>query len=185
MNKIEDNDVVLEFKDRVLTLKLKDFGTELDTEYLLQVDYNNIMGDIITFPVIFNRIAIIKAEIDSLYEEAKLAFDIFAATKEEAIRKKMTHTVEGPKDTQKIVKPTEGQIANTLRMDVQYREEKMKVISVLKQMKIVDGLYWAAKSKDKKLDTVSAKIKPEEFEKEILEGEINSVLIRNRKSLFN
>lgn len=185
MSKEFSNDVILELKDRVLTLTLKDFGDTLDTEYLLQVDYNNIMGDIITFPVIFNRIAIIKAEIDALYEEAKLGFDIFAATKEEAIRKQMTHTVEGPKGAEKIVKPTEGQIANTLKMDVQYREEKMKVISVLKQMKIIDGLYWSAKSKDKKLDAVSAKIKPEDMEKEILEGEINSVLIRSRKSLFN
>jgi hypothetical protein len=71
-----------------------------------------------------------------------------------------------------------------IRRDPGYKAKKMEEFKVKRMADTIDGLYWSAKSKDKKLDNISTKIKPEEFEKEILEGEINSVIIKSMKNRF-
>ena len=54
----------------------------------------------------------------------------------------------------------------------------MEVIRLQKQRDIINSLYWAVKSKDDKLNRLTDKIRPEEFEKEIVESEINGIIIR-------
>ena len=52
---------IIKLGKKTLTLEIRDFGSsEIDIEDLLQVDMNNILADIITFPVIFNRLSNIK-----------------------------------------------------------------------------------------------------------------------------
>lgn len=167
--------VVIQFKTKVVTLEIKDFQGVVNTEELLQVDYNNILGDIITFPVIFNRVAHLKAEVDSLLREVQLDFKIFEAQKYEEHKKSILGSGE---------KATEATIDAAITRDPQYKIKKMELFKVQKQVDIIDGLYWSAKSKGKMLEAISMKIKPEEFEGEILEGTINDVMLKVHKPLF-
>jgi len=168
---------IIELGKKILTLEIKDFGSsEIAIEDLLQIDMNAPMYDIITFPVIFNRIANIKAEIDDLLRKVQLDFTIFEAQLYEKHKKLLIGLGE---------KATENSIDMAVTRDPQYKIKKENVFKVQKQADIVDGLYWSAKSKDQKLNAISAKLKPEEFEKEILEGTINSVLIKSSKNLFS
>jgi flavin-binding protein dodecin len=161
---------------KTLTLQIRDFGSsDIDIEDLLQIDMNNIMLDIITFPVIFNRIANIKAEIDDLLRSIQYDMSAFEAQLYEQHKKALIGASE---------KATENAIDMAIKRDPKYKIKKYEVFEVQRNADIIDGLYWAAKSKDQKLNAISAKIKPEEFEKEILEGEINSVVIRSMKSTF-
>lgn len=172
----EKEKTIIHLKNKVLTLEIKDFGSsEIAIEDLLQVDMNNIVADIITFPVIFNRIANIKAEIDDLLREKQFDFSVFEAQLYEEHKKKLLKDGE---------KATETSIDMSIKRDPKYKVKKMSVFEVQRQADIVDGLYWSAKSKDKKLDNISAKIQPQEFEKDILEGTINSVMIRSHKNYF-
>lgn len=167
---------VIELGKKVLTLEIKDFGSsEIAIEDLLQIDMNNPISDIVTFPVIFNRIANIKAEIDDLLRKVQLDFTIFEAQLYEKHKKALIGLGE---------KATENAIDMAVTRDPQFKIKKENVFRVQKQADIVDGLYWSAKSKDQKLNAISAKLKPEEFEGEILEGMINSVMIRSSKNLF-
>jgi hypothetical protein len=84
----------------------------------------------------------------------------------------------------KLKYPTKDEVDDALIRDKRYKVKRDNLNRVLKEADIIDSLYWSAKSKDKKLDTMSAKLKPEDFEKEILEGTINSVLIRSHKNNF-
>lgn len=174
--KQEIEKTIIHLKTKTLTLEIKDFGSsEIDIEDLLQIDSNNILYDIITWPVIFNRISNIKAEIDNLLRETQFDFAAFEAQLYEQHKKYLIGLGE---------KATETAIDMAIKRDPTYKVKKFEVFAVQKQADIVDGLYWSAKSKDKKLEVISAKIKPEEFEKEILDGVINSVMIRSHKSQF-
>lgn len=171
----------IHLRNKTVSLLIKDFGdAPVDTEELLQVDMNNLIGDIITFPVLFNRISTIKAEMEDLLRETQLDFDIFEAQLRNEYRKSLiveTVTIKGSK----LEYPTEQEIKDAVSVDNRFKLRKMRLNNVKKEVDIVDGLYWSAKSKDKKLEVISAKIKPEDFEKEILEGTINSVMIRTYK----
>lgn len=167
---------VIELGKKILTLEIKDFGSsDIDIEQLLQIDINNPIADIVTFPVIFNRIANFKAEVDDLLRRVQFDFTIFEAQLYEKHKKLLIGLGE---------KATENAIDMAITRDPQYKIKKENVFKVQKEADIIDGLYWSAKSKDQKLNAISAKLKPEEFEKEILEGMINSVMIKSSKNLF-
>lgn len=177
-------DIVLQLKNKTLVLQIKDFGDlPIDTEDLLQVDYNNIIGDIITFPVIFNRIALLKAEVDNLVREVELDIDIYVAQKKEEFHKSLVRIEENSRSTKKVY-PTDTEVKDAVKRTQEYKVKMYELFKVKKEAGIIDGLYWSAKSKDKKLDNISAKVRPEEFESEILEGTINSVIIKSQKNLF-
>ncbi len=176
MKKQESETIIINLGDKTLTFNIKDFGSgAIDVEDLLQVDTNAVVADMATFPVIFNRLARFKAEVDSLLAEVKLDCSIFEAS----LFKKHKKAILAIGD-----KATEAAIDAEVKLDPEYKIKKKQVIDVQHQADIIDGLYWSAKSKDKKLDAISAKIKPEEFEGEILEGTINSVAIRVYKNQF-
>lgn len=176
--------------NKTIIFKTKEFDDEIDVDSLLQVDYYNIIGDLITFPVVFNRISILKAEADDLVDQVKLELDVMVAKKYNHYRLSLVHEEEiitstGKKtNVMKKIKPTEGTIESYINKDVEVVDKKQLLLECKKQAKIIDGLYWAAKSKDKKLEVISAKIKPEDFENEILEGEINTVIIKASKALI-
>lgn len=172
----QDGKVVINLRDKTLILDIKDFGSsDIQIEDLLQVDYANILGDIITFPVIFNRIANIKAEMDNFHREE--AFDLKAYEAQLYEEHKAAFISRGEK-------ATETALEMAIKRDPKYRVKQFNYLKVEKQANIVDGLYWSAKTKGKMLEAISMKIKPEDFEKEILTDTINSVSIVSQKNHF-
>lgn len=168
--------VVIQLNKKTLTLTILDFeGNNINAEELLQVDYSNILGDIITFPVIFNRIANIKAEVDSLLKDAEFDLKVFGA--QLFGEKKAVLVKEG-------TRPTEAAIDALVLTDSNFKLKKLSVINIERQASIVDGLYWSAKMKGKMLEAISAKVSPEEFEREIIEAAINGVIIKSHKTNF-
>lgn len=172
---IDQETRVVELRGKSYQIISQPFDAEIDTEDLLQVDYNNIIGDIITFPVLFNRISLLKAEIESIEAEVSLDTHIYVAQLTEECRKDFV---------KKGVKTSLQLIENTVMMTAEYRVKKMFLIDVKRQSKIIDGLYWAAKEKAKKLDVISAKLRPEEFEMELVDAVLNTVKIRQFESAF-
>lgn len=186
----DENVVKIQRGTKTYFLRIKDFSDSyIDTEQLLQVDTNALLEEIVTFPVIFNRIKFIKAEMDDLERRAKAELDVLEAEKAEHYRKSLvydeeTSTASG-KTTMKRIKPTEKQIDHYTTIDSEVRAKRNEYFEVKKQAAIVDGLSWAAQSKNQKLDAFSLKMTPEDFAKELLEGEWNSVEIRAVKNLIN
>ena len=45
----------------------------------------------------------------------------------------------------------------------------------------IDSLYWALQSKDRKLNNLVPKVTPEEFLDNLVEGEINTFIIKKEK----
>lgn len=179
----EQNQTVVEIGGKYYKLWIKDFDTEIYPEELLQVDWNNILGDLITFSVLFNRIGNLKAEMENEYNNAKMEFEIKKANLYEYYRKNLTKTETDTKGNEKVKKPTESEVENNVLLDKAYRQLKKKVINRKRDWDHIDALYWAAKSKDDKLNKITERISPNEFNKEILEGEINNVKIKQKKNV--
>src|SRR6478736_2767747 len=148
---MESEKTIITIGNKVLTLEIKDFGSsDIAIEDLLQVDMNAIMEDIITFPVIFNRISNLKAQMEDLLRETQLDFDIFEAGLRNKYRKPIYKDAEDAKGnkTKKLAYPSIGEVDDMVTLDPQYKVMKQNINSVKKQNDILDGLYWSAKSKD-------------------------------------
>jgi hypothetical protein len=172
--------IVLELPNKMVVLTLTAFDTDVDVDQLTNIQYHNIIGEILTFPVIMNRVGNLKADMESLVAEAKLDFQIFEAQTQEQKRKELTFIVDGPKGGTKVDKPTATEVENAVILTPEYRVKKKHLFSLQKNLGYVESLYWSAKDKSSKLDILSAKLKPEEFENEILAGTINGVMIQTQ-----
>lgn len=169
--------IVLDFPTKMVVLKIKNFDTDVDVDSIINTQHHNIIGEMLVIPVIFNRVGNLKADAEAILSEAKLDFDIFFAQKQEEMRKALTFDTTDAKGNPKVDKPTEGKIENAVMMTTEYRIKKKRIIDLKKNFDYVDSLYWAVKDKSAKLNFMSAKIKPEDFEKEIVEGTLHGIEI--------
>ena len=162
--------VQIPFKDKIAVLTIQNFEGDIDVESLVQIDYSNILGEILTFPVIFNRIANLKAEANNLMNQSKFDLEIFEAQLYEEHRLKMSAESEK--------KPTGKDLEAAVLRDTRFKIKKNSYIQAQKNFDYCDALYWSCQSKDTKLNKLIDRIKPGEFENDILEGTINGIMIR-------
>lgn len=158
--------------DKMLVMKITPFDTDIDVDDLLKIDYSNILGEILTFAVIFNRIAMLRADCQNIVNRGKTELEIFEAELSEAKRNDLTKLG---------AKVTVGEIDNAVKRDPSYIRKRKEYYEKVKNFDYVDALYWSAQSKSKLLEKMSDKLSPKEFEKEILEGTINGVMVKSVK----
>jgi hypothetical protein len=178
--KLAKEKITLEYPsmpDKIVVLELTAFDTDIDVDELTNIHYHNIIGEILTFPVVMNRVGNLRAEMEQIVAETKLDFDIFEAGMQEKMRKKLTETIETPKGP-KVDKPTKDEVENAVLLSPEYKVKKLHLFKMQRNLAYVEALYWSAQSKDSKLNRLSEKLKPEEFEKEILETSINGIIIK-------
>lgn len=147
----------------------------IDAEDILGIDIHNIIGELLTFPIAFNRVGVLKGEIENLYSRKKMETDITIANLNKKHKEKL---IEGGK------KHTLADVESEVMNDPEYKQAKLDLFSVKAQADMLDSFYWSCKSKDKKLDALSAKIKPEDYENEIMEGICNQVMIKLKENLI-
>lgn len=179
---------VLHIGDKVVILMTTDINNfEIDADEYMKIDYSNIIGEMLTFPVLMNRIGIIRAEAYNALAYQEFTLNIFRAQLSEDYRKnnvsrEKDHT--GKRD--KIIRPTKDEIENAVLGMSEYQDQYSDYLEAKKNYEIIDSLYWAAKSKDKKLDAMgrSPNVFPEEHEIDIIENTVNGVLIKVRDKKF-
>lgn len=178
------NVLLVEIGKKNYVLKIDKWNHEIDVDEVLKIDYHNIIGELLTFPVIFNRIANLKAEIDNAYEVKKFSIDVLKAQLEEKYRSSLVEEVTDIKGNKKISKPTVSEIDNAIKRDDDYIKEYVELLETQKQQGYLNSLYWSAQSKDSKLTRISEKIKPEDFEDEIIEKSVNGIMIKQSEKLI-
>lgn len=168
--------IKIEVGDKMVTLTYEFFDLDTDLEQLLKIDYTNVVGELITFPVVFNRIALLRAEMSNAVNEAKLALDIYVSRMNKYYRKNLKgKTSRGP---------SKEEVEDAVHMDEGYEQTRLKYINRQRDYEYMDAIYWSAKSKDKKLDTFSQKITPKEFEQDIVEGQVNNIYVNFKTKLI-
>lgn len=164
--------IVIELRTKMVVLNVLPFETDMNIDDILRIDYSNLVGEILTFPVILNRIMNLKAEMSNIVKESEIDLDVFEAELSE--KKRKTLTANG-------VKTTIGEVANAVKTDATFISKQKLHFSKIKNLDYLDGLYWSAQSKSKLLEKISDKIRPDEFERDILEDAINGIMIKMQR----
>ena len=73
---------------------------------------------------------------------------------------------------------TEKGLDELILLDEKYQELQIDQIDLEAKRDKLDSLFWAIQSKDKKLNNLLPKIVPKEFFQELIEGKINSFMIK-------
>lgn len=166
-----DKLVKIPFKNRIITIDVSNFDEDINLDELTKIDYSNLYAEIITAPTLLNKIGFWRAQAEDDYLKSKLQLEIFKSGLHQLYRKNLSKT----KDS----RVTDKEVESSVNIDENYEKENLKVLDNKKNFEILDSLYWAIKDKCKKLDKISESMKltPDDFEKEIIEGKINSVII--------
>ena len=70
---------VVNIAGKQYVLRIGEFDEDFDVEEFLKIDYSNLVGELVTFPIIENRIGIMLADAESKVNETKLNRDILEA----------------------------------------------------------------------------------------------------------
>ena len=165
---------------RIVVLTLSPFS-EIDTDDITKIHYHNLMGEILTCPVLLNRMGNLLAEADNILAEAKLDLEIYYAQKEEELRKEHTSSYTNSRSRVVIEKPGSTEVEQMIYRTPEYKVKKKYVLKLQKQRDIINSLYWAVKDKSDKVSRISEKLRPDDFEKDIAEETINGILIQTKK----
>lgn len=169
---LDQEKIVIELKNKMVVLNVLPFDTDIQVDDLLKIDYSNLIGEILTFPVLLNRIMNLKAEMSNIVKDSKIDLDVFEANLSEQKRKLLTSGGQ---------KVTVGEVANAVTMDATFISKQKMHYERERNLDYLDALYWSAQSKSKLLEKISDKIRPSEFEGELLTDTINGVAIKMAK----
>lgn len=165
--------IVIELKKKMVVLSVQPFDGDIDTEELLKIDYHNIVGEVLTFPVLFNRIANMRAEMSNIVAESKLDFEVYEAQ----LYKEHQQRLMASGDKKPSIKDVEASVL----LDPKFVLKKKQFLGRQRDFEYLDSLYWSAQSKDTKLNKLSEKIRPDDFEKDLIEGKVNGIMIKATK----
>ena len=164
--------------DTTYKLLFDDFDEDIDIDSLLKIDYSNIIGELITFPVIVNRFGNLLAEAESKVSETKLNLEVFEAKTKERLRVELAEANGGKN-------PTVEALNNALLMNNAYQVMRKRFIEVQKTRDYINSIFWSAKDKSSKLDKLSLTVQDSEIPDSVIEGRVNNVLVKKTKKIID
>ena len=164
--------------DTTYKLLFDDFDEDMDIDSLLKIDYSNIIGELITFPVIVNRFGNLLAEAESKVSETKLNLEVFEAKTKERLRVELAEANGGKN-------PTVEALNNALLMNNAYQVMRKRLIEVQKTRDYINSIFWSAKDKSSKLDKLSLTVQGGEIPDAVIEGRVNNVLVKKTKKIID
>lgn len=161
-----------------ITYKLlfDDFDDEMDIDSLLKIDYSNLIGEMVTFPVIVNRFGNLLAEAESQVSEAKLNLEVFEAKTKEKLRLQLT-AENGGKN------PTVDALNNAVILNAGFQAMKKRLFESQKTRDYINSIFWSAKDKSDKI-SILLKSSQITLETELMETRINGILVKNMEKLI-
>jgi len=174
----ENDEVVnVHFNNKIIKLHFKGFDDIIDIDQLTKIDYSNLYAELITISALMNRVGLLKAQADNAQAESRLERNIEMARIGASTRQNAKTSSE----------KTVGAINEAVILNPEYQRLQRARIRKGKEAAYLDSLYWAVKSKEKKLDRIGEKMNltPQEFEKNLVEGVWNGILINASKKLIN
>lgn len=148
-------------------------STDFNVNEVVRIDINNLLGEYLTAPVLFNTIANLRTLAMEAVGKKSLQLKIVK-------REVFLDILRSVKP-----KPSNPVIDAMVEANDLFIESTIELIQAEKNSSMMDNLYWAMKEKCKKLDNLYHKITPEEFNKEIMESQVNNVMVKFKKALIH
>jgi hypothetical protein len=172
---------VIEYGGKVLKLKVAEFDEEVDGDRLNKIDLTNLVGEIVTFPVILNRLGIVLAKAEEQLSNAKLDLEIYEAKTKEDLRSRHLKSTVDAKGNEKIKEPTIPELENHFRMTPGFKIYSLKVSKLEMKRDIIKSLYWSAREKSENIKRISATLTRDDLDN-VPTSVINGIeiLVRNK-----
>ncbi len=168
---------IIQIGSNTYKLIFDNFDEDVDIDSLLKIDYSNLIGELVTFPVILNRFGILLAEAESQVAETKLNMDVYEAKTKEKLRIELAEQNNGKA-------PTVEALNNAVVSNKAYQAMKRKYIEVVKTRDYINSIFWAVKDKSEKLNKLSLSIQPGDLSDSVIEGRVNNVLVKKTKKVI-
>ena len=159
---------------QTLAIVYEEFDEKVDLDSLLKIDYSNLMGEIITFPIIVNRFGLLLADAESAVAEAKLTLEVYEAKAKERFKVQLIGENGGKN-------PTIDALNSAVIQDKGYQQMKRKYIEAQKVRDYLNSAFWSATDKSAKLDKLSLTIQDGELPDEVLERRVNGIRVKKVK----
>ena len=169
---------VIQVGETTYKLLFDDFDEDMDIDSLLKIDYSNIIGELVTFPVIVNRFGNLLAEAESKVSESKLNLEVFEAKNKESLRNELAEANGGKN-------PTIEALNNALLMNKTYQVLRKNYIEKQKTRDYINSIFWSAKDKSEKLNKLSLTVQNGDIPDSVIEGRVNNVLIKKTKKIID
>lgn len=164
-SKENKEELIFTLGEKVIKFRVGEFDKNLDLDSLLRIDYQNLIAEILTFPVVVNRLGILAAQMDNQVSEAKIDLSVFEAKAKNKIRDEW----EGGK------KPTINEVDDTLIEDAEYIKKKKKYFKVIQNKEIFYSVYQSAKDKSEKLNKLSLTLRHGDIDEAVIQSQLNRV----------
>lgn len=177
----------LDISGKTIIFAHRGFSDEFDIESVLRIDVERIAIEILTFPVVLNRIGLLLAEADNAVSETNLDLEIWMAREREKIRVDLIENkYAGEKLTQDDIRYRQEA---KLKGSPMYLAKSKIAFSAKKRRDFVNSIFWSAKDKSDKLNYLASSLKgwktlEQLLEEGLLNGSMNGVKIKVGKPLF-
>lgn len=157
-------------------LRFDEFDEDVDIDSLLKIDYSNLIGEMITFPVIVNRFGQLLAEAENQVALAKLNLEVTEAKLKESLRIKLAD--------RNGKAPSVDAVNTAVLLEKAYQAMRRSFLEKQKTRDYMNSIFWSAKDKSEKLDKLSLTVQPTDIADSVIEGRVNNVLIKRTKKLI-
>lgn len=168
--------IAVKFGESLVKFKFEDFSEsneDVNFDKLLKIDYSNLFAEIISWPVIYNKIGILQAEMENELRLAKLNFKIKEAKLKNQIRINLID---------ENGKATVGEIDENLIISKKYRIYQEQYFEVEKQRDYISSLYLAARDKSEKLNKLSLTLRPGDIDDKLIEKQLNNIYFKIKEN---
>jgi type III secretory pathway component EscV len=167
---------VITIGSQTYVLKFDEFDEDVDVDSLLKIDYSNLIGEMITFPVIVNRFGQLLAEAENQVALAKLNLEVTEAKLKESLRIKLAD--------RNGKAPSVDAVNTAVLLEKGYQAMRRSYLEKQKTRDYMNSIFWSAKDKSEKLDKLSLTVQQGDIADSVIEGRVNNVLIKRTKKLI-
>lgn len=172
------NKKIINIGEQSYKLLYDEFEDGIDIDNLLKIDYSNLIGEIITFPIIVNKFGLLLADAESKVAETKLNIDVYESKGKERLRLRLQEENGGKN-------PTVDALNSAVMQDKGYQALKKKLINDIKTRDYINSIFWSCKDKSEKLNKLSLTVQNAEIPEEVLQGRVNNIVIKKVKRVID
>lgn len=162
--------------DKAYVLDFVEFDEEIDVDDVLSIDFSNLIGEMITTPILVNRVSMLLADMERDVAEAKINLEICEAKLKDKLRVQLAEQNGGKS-------PTVDALNNAVLLDKTYQRRKSAYLDAVRDRDYMNGLFWSLKDKSDKLNKLSLTIQDQEIPTSVIEGRVNGVLLKKGRTI--
>ena len=168
-----EREMVFNIGDKVIKFQVGEFD-DIDIDKILKIDYSNLLGELVTFPVVVNRFGLLAADMDNEFQQAKLELSIYEAKRKNELREEL----ETSDEKGKVKRPTVDEVESALTVDKVWAVKKKKMNRIMKEKEYMYSIYQSARDKSNKLDKLSMTLKSGDMTEHMIQTQLNNVYFK-------